>query len=299
MKKTKALLLAFSLFFMVAVKAQDDLSPYFGIDLNTDLSTVKNEIPSLITSNGFNVLGSYHVAGKDNLWVIAFSNDELMEVCSNYEDRGALASVLKIGLYQNNGKLELSLLNPNYMFYAYFGEDYKAHSNKLEAINKKAKSMLSTHFGEMKAFGGGLTAEELGEYHYKIMMPYFDDAVELETYKSFKEGVTYIRKKIAESGSDIKLVYEVLDELHQTAVFGIGLLDPDEGEPHFLPIIGERHLAAMPYEIILQGDEASMLAGKYRFALYWPELTMGEFMKIMSTPGDVADFMETITVKED
>ena len=35
-----------------------------------------------------------------------------------------------------------------------------------------------------------------------------------------------------------------------------------------------------------------MLHGKYRIALNWPELTMGTFMKIMSTPGDIEDTLE-------
>lgn len=81
----------------------------------------------------------------------------------------------------------------------------------------------------------------------------------------------------------------------KVAVFGVGLLDSEDGEKHFLPIIGEDHIAAMPYDIILQGNEVSMLHGKYRFALYWPELTMGTFMKIMSTPGDVEDFMQALS----
>ena len=38
-----------------------------------------------------------------------------------------------------------------------------------------------------------------------------------------------------------------------------------------------------------------MLHGRFRFALYWPELTMSTFTKIMSSPGDVEDFMEAIT----
>ncbi len=63
----------------------------------------------------------------------------------------------------------------------------------------------------------------------------------------------------------------------------------------FLPIIGEDHIAAMPYEIILQGKELTMLHGKYRFALLWPELEMGTFMKIMSTPGDVEDMLEGLS----
>ena len=63
---------------------------------------------------------------------------------------------------------------------------------------------------------------------------------------------------------------------------------------YFLPKIGEAHVAALPYEIILQGTKATMLHGKYRIALHWPELTMGTFMKIMSTPGDIEDTLEAI-----
>ena len=76
------------------------------------------------------------------------------------------------------------------------------------------------------------------------------------------------------------------------AVFGIAFLDEEKGEKQFLPIIGEDHLAAMPYEIILEGKKATMLHGRYRLALHWPELTMGTFMKIRNTPGDIKDAFE-------
>ncbi len=78
------------------------------------------------------------------------------------------------------------------------------------------------------------------------------------------------------------------------AVFGVGLESADEGESYFLPKIGEAHVAALPYEIILQGNKATMLHGKYRIALHWPELTMGTFMKIMSTPGNIEDALEAV-----
>jgi hypothetical protein len=71
-------------------------------------------------------------------------------------------------------------------------------------------------------------------------------------------------------------------------------MNEEEGEKHFLPIIGEDHLAAMPYEIIIQGKEATMLHGRYRIALHWPDLTMGTFTKIMSTPGDVKKVMKDL-----
>jgi len=42
-----------------------------------------------------------------------------------------------------------------------------------------------------------------------------------------------------------------------------------------------------------------MLHGKYRIAIYWPEMTMGTFMKISSTPGDIEDMLEVICGAED
>ena len=75
-------------------------------------------------------------------------------------------------------------------------------------------------------------------------------------------------------------------------MFGVGLQSSEDGESYFLPKIGEDHAAALPYEIILQGNKATMLHGKYRIALHWPELTMGTFMKIMSTPGYIEDTLE-------
>lgn len=298
MKILKIMMLSLAVFFMTTAIAQDELPPFYGVNVDQSIEELKPDISLAITNAGYEIVGEYKVAGKSNLYVLAFSSEELKKLCGEFEDRGALASVFKLGLTEKDGKTEISILNPNYMFYAYFGDDYKLHANELNAIDQQVKQMVSTKYGELSGFGGGLEAEKLMKYHYKVMMPYFDDPVELETFSSFKEGLSFIRKKIAASGDDLKLIYEVVNESKQTAVFGIGLLDSEKGEPHFLPIIGERHIAAMPYEIILQFDEVSMLAGKYRFALYWPELTMGEFMKIMSTPGDVEEFMESVTQKE-
>jgi len=67
----------------------------------------------------------------------------------------------------------------------------------------------------------------------------------------------------------------------------------------FCQSLVKNHVANMPYEIILQDTEATMLAGKYRIALFWPELTMGTFMKIMSTPGDIEDTMEGLCEVEE
>jgi hypothetical protein len=103
-----------------------------------------------------------------------------------------------------------------------------------------------------------------------------------------------IRKNLSAGKGKTVKVYEVIDKSSNTAVFGVGLMDKEEGEAHFLPIIGESHVAAMPYEIILVNKKVTMLHGRYRFASHWPELTMKTFTKIMSSPGDVEDAMKAL-----
>lgn len=126
------------------------------------------------------------------------------------------------------------------------------------------------------------------------MMPYFSDPVTLNEFSSFEEGLKTITSNLnAKKGNTVE-VFKLVYQSEKVAVFGVGLQSNEDGEAHFLPKIGEAHVAALPYEIILQGNEATMLHGKYRIALHWPELTMGTFMKIMSTPGDIEDTLEAI-----
>jgi hypothetical protein len=127
-----------------------------------------------------------------------------------------------------------------------------------------------------------------------VGMPHFDEPVELAEFESFEQGLSILQANLSTaSGSTVK-IYEIMDMGSQVAIFGVGLPNAEEGEAKFLPIIGESHAAAMPYEIILQGNLATMLHGRYRFALHWPELKMGTFTKIMSSPGDVEDAMKTL-----
>ncbi len=126
------------------------------------------------------------------------------------------------------------------------------------------------------------------------MMPYFTDPVELKEFASFDEGLATIQNNLKANKGNTKKVYQLIYKSKEVAVFGVGLYDTETGESHFLPKIGEAHAAALPYEIILQGKQATILHGKYRIALHWPDLTMGTFMKIMSTPGDIKDTFEEL-----
>jgi len=172
--------------------------------------------------------------------------------------------------------------------------NYNTYKGTFEKFSKDLKNTLSAIGNDFTPFGGTVEADKLSKYHYKIMMPYFTDPVELGEFNSFDEGLAVIEKNLKAKKGNTKEVYRLIYKKEQVAVFGVGLQNSEEGESYFLPKIGEDHVAAMPYEIILQGNEATMLHGKYRIALHWPDLTMGTFMTIMGTPGDIEDALEAL-----
>lgn len=282
--------------FTIFANAEEELPAYFMVgSLDATMEEAVSQVKAALQTKGFEVIGDYKPGANNGLHVVSFTRDDLQKTTLTVKDRGALASVLKIGFVKKEGKINVSMLNPMYLFYAYLMDEADNMKPALSKIADDAKSAMEIIGKDFTGFGGSEEADDLKDYHYMMMMPYFTDPVELKEFTSFDEGVKTIRKNLqAGKGNTVK-VYELIFEDKQVAVFGVGLLDQEEGEAHFLPIIGEENIAALPYEIILQGKEATMLHGKYRFALHWPELSMKQFMKISSTPGDVEDFLEALT----
>ncbi len=201
---------------------------------------------------------------------------------------------MKVGLVQKNGKVVISYTNPDYLLRAYLPINYNTFKSTFVKFSSDLKTAFSSLGNDFTPFGGTVEADKLGKYHYKVMMPYFTDPEELNEFTSFQAGMNIISNNLkAKKGNTIE-VYRLVFDKQKVAVFGVGLRSTEDGESYFLPKIGEDHAAALPYEIILQGTEATMLHGKYRIALHWPELTMGTFMKIMSTPGDIEDTLEAL-----
>ncbi len=286
------------LFLSISVCLGQKLSPY--IEVGTVEKSIENttkDVLKTLEDNNFMVLGSYHVSDKETLKVIAFTKEYLKNALVKVKDRGALGAVMKVGLEYKDGKTIISYTNPEYIIRAYLPKEFNVHKALVKEFSGNIKQAFANLGNEFKPFGGSIKAEKLAKYHYKIMMPYFTDPIALNEYNSFEEGLAVISNNLKSKKGKTEEVYRLIDKDNKVAVFGIGLKDSEDGEPHFLPKIGESHLAALPYEIILQGNEVTMLHGKYRIALHWPDLTMGTFMKIMSTPGDIEDMLKGVCVK--
>ena len=65
-----------------------------------------------------------------------------------------------------------------------------------------------------------------------------------------------------------------------------------------IDVHGTRHTAHLPYEILVSGEKAYTLSGKFRIALSFPDLSMmgaGSFMEIMDAPPAIKDSLSALT----
>jgi len=292
----KKVFLGIILIFSLAFNAfAQDLSPYIKVGETTDtMQQTFDSVVAALKDNSFTVIGGYNPSGKSSLQVIVFTRSDLKNTVVKVSDRGALAAIFKVGLVKKDAKVTISYTNPDYILRAYLRENYNSNKTLYDKFSTDLKTAFSSLGSDFTPFGGSVEASKLKKYHYKVMMPYFTDPVLLNEFSTFDEGLQTILNNLKSGKGNTKQVYKLVFKSKKTAVIGVGLKSKEDGESHFLPKIGESHAAAMPYEIILQDTKATMLHGKYRIALHWPDLTMGTFMKIMSTPGDIEDTLEEL-----
>lgn len=278
----------------------DTIETYLSLgSLEGSVAQAEEKVKSALEAGGFSVIGTYSPAGDPALHSIVFTRGDLQEALAPLEKTRMLAAALKVGLKEADGKVAVSIVNPEFLFRAYTQKEFSKAEGALMKIHNDVIAALGPDkgFGKPKPFGGGgLKAEKLYKYHYMFGMEYFHDMVSLNRKaKSFDELIGNIEKNLEAKKGGAEKVYTILLPDKKIAVYGVALTDKDQGEPHFLPIIGTDHVAAMPYELIVIDNNAFMLHGRYRIAIHWPALTMLTFGKIMSTPGDIADQMGALT----
>jgi len=132
------------------------------------------------------------------------------------------------------------------------------------------------------------------------MMPHFDDPVKLGSFDSYTEAVAAVAKSLAEGKQSSKLVYRIDIKDKKETIFGIGMVGEQDGaDGVIMPVLGgftgkPEHSACLPYEILVSGGKVSMLHGKFRIALSFPDLSMGQFMKIRNAPAAIAAIAKSL-----
>lgn len=260
---------------------------------SADLQSVVTKTQAALQSNGFEVVGSY--APNVDTQVLVVTNNALKALAAASE-KGGFGAMERVSIVNRNGQVQVSYTNPVYMWNAY------RMKGDIMPVQKAMQSAL----GATKEFGAekGLSAEELREYHYKMMMPYFDDEDELAEYGSYEEAVKKVEAGLASGRAGAKKVYRIDIPGTKMSVFGVALNNGEAADQFIqskIDLNAESHAAHFPYELLVVGDEVIALNGKFRIALNWPSLSMmgdGSFMSISNAPDDIVKALKAVAKNE-
>ncbi|MDH5367638.1 MAG: hypothetical protein OEW67_11655 [Cyclobacteriaceae bacterium] len=297
MKLILTLLLSAVLF--IQVNAQT-LKPYiFGVSSTESIASLKTVVSEALSSNGLKIVGSYMPASDKNRLIIVVSHNQLEKAVQQIGGLAGFAATLRVGITREGSITNVSYTNPEYWGNAYFRDDFTKVKANYSIVSKAfvtALKSINDYKGITFGSKDGVEIEDLREYQYMMGMPYFDDTEELKTFDSYAAAITKIDANLKKGVANVKLVYKVDIPDKDLTIYGLGLSGED-GEKTFLPKIDisiPQHTAFLPYEILVMGDEVHMLHGRYRIAVSFPDLTMGTFTKIMSTPGDIEDMLTKV-----
>jgi hypothetical protein len=293
------LITLFSVLFLISTTALADTTyqPFILASVNdSELAEQTEATISALQKGGFTLAGQY--SPLDNAIVLVVTSPNLKSIAA-LSDKGGYGAGQRVSITEREGKTEVAYINPLYIQHAY----------RLEGDMQSVLDQLSAVLGNVETFGADkeMTAKKLGKYHYKPMMPYFDDPMELGTFDSHEAAITAVESGLAKEGDPLTLVYRIDIPGKNQTVFGVGMkatTDADEevdiDESHQLSIVdfeGYSKVAYFPYEILVDEAAVEALPMKFRMAVHFPDLPMmGKhgFTKLMSSPGATEDALEEL-----
>jgi uncharacterized protein (DUF302 family) len=295
----KLLLISLALAIFMSLNAQT-LKPYIkGIESNQSVEELSSAMATHLNTAGLNVLGTYNPMGSKDRSVIIVGAPELNKAVQSIKGLTGFAAALRVAITREDNKTVVSYTNPVYWGNAYFRDDYSKVSAQYKSVdNKLITAMKTTGAFIGMPFGSedGISSDELHSYRYMFGMPRFDDTETIASFSSHQDAVNAIDNAFGKGVPNVKKVYSIAVPGTDLKLYGVALSGED-GENKFMPkidISSPKHTAFLPYEFLVMGKEVHMLHGRYRIALSFPDLTMGTFTKIMSTPGDIEDMVRSI-----
>ncbi|WP_457605910.1 hypothetical protein [Nitratifractor sp.] len=213
-------------------------------------------VVSKLKHAGFKVLGTYHPAGKSYLKVVIITSSTLKKAASR--PKRGFAAIQRV-LIDSKAKRVLAT-NPSYWLKAFLQKQYSP------STAKSTTAALKKALGTLTPTKDALKSGDIAGYHFMIGMPYYSDMWVL------KKGVHGVK-------SD-KVVFR-LKLANGATLYGVKMPRSVEG---FIDKIGRDKALVLPYTVLVEGGTAYALNAKYYLAISYPLLSMGQFMKISSTP---------------
>lgn len=261
--------------------ASSNYKPFVLADtLTGSLDEVTTQVTTKLKSAGFEIVGQYSPYIDGSARIIGITNTDLKAAAQAAKhSQGGFGAVLRVAITDNKGTIEVSYVNPPYIGYAY-------HLGDMGEIEKT----LETTLGNMDSFGSakGLSKKSLDEYHYAWLMPYFKDSKVVAKFASHEAAVAALDKAIGHPDSDMSTLWKVRIAEDQI-VYGVDLnkgwwKDKMKNIMGKLDVTSPKATAALPWEMLISGNEIIYLPGKFRIAMMFPDTSMGQFMTIKDVP---------------
>lgn len=236
------------------------------------------QVERKLQAEGFNVIGRHLPTGLAQHGSVIVTDRALLDAVRSVGGVAIVGAGLRVGVKSDGS---VSYMNPEYWYRAYLRGGFDA----AQPAVRSAQERLAKALGIGAGFGGDVPAAELADYRYMFGMERIDSVRnELRSFTSFDEALRTVQDNLAKGVGATAKVYEVVMPQSRLAVIGVALNDAEHGEAWWAGKIGPDHVAALPYEIYIVEGKVFALFARYRIALSWPALGMGQFMGIVRAP---------------
>ena len=270
-----------------ARKKKPRYKPYYLVSNEAaEFSAVIAATKANIEKSTFKIVGEY--SPYENAHVIAITNDALLAAAGK-SDFGGYGSVVRVSITAAGTNVQVSYVNPTYMSSIYQMDPSADISADLEAL-----------FGKSETFGSkkGLSKRALKGYQYMMFMPEFEDHDKLASFDSQKQALDTVNKNLASGKFKLNKVFEVAIPGKDEVLIGVGIAEGEGDDKTVMSLIDTadlKHTAHLPYAILVSEGKVYSQAGKFRIALAFPDLGMGQFMDISDAPDGIKDSLEQLT----
>lgn len=257
--------------------------------IGASLQSAIDSTQARLKANGFEVVGRYSPSANTQVIVVTSSALKLM---AGQSENGGFGAMERIAVVQKGADIDVSYTNPAYMWNVY----------RMAGDIQPVQSAMKRALGAQKEYGADepISDKELRDYHYKIMMPYFDDEDELAEFDSHEVALESVEAGLSAKMAGSSKVYRIDIPGKKMSVFGVAL-KYKEASDHFISEAinkkGMTHAAHFPYEVLVVDGEVMALNGKFRIAVNWPHLSMmgsDSFMSIANAPNHIEEALKAV-----
>ena len=271
------------------------ISPYIQGDsvAGGNIQAVATAVEGKLKSGGFKVIGKYFPKNLSGYGVVIATDEAMLDEVASVGGPAVLGAAIRVGVKADGS---VAYTNPDYWYRAYFRKAF----DKKEAAVKAVQTRLQDALGAGKGQGGDESAGNLSNYRYMIGMERLDSPKNiLAEYGSFAEALKTVRENLAKGVGKTTKVYEVVMPDRKLAVFGVAMNDSANNDGEWIKRIDmQDNIAGLPYEIYVVNTEVGAPHGRFRIALAFPDVGMGQFMRISTLPNAIIETMSAVAGAE-